>query len=63
MLRGEPGAGQPLRALLDEQVARWLQDYRRGLRADRDPRPEAAVERALRNLATSQVTRPSPVAH
>ncbi len=47
---GAPGARQQLRALLDEQVARWQQDYRRGLRPLDIADPEAAVERALRNL-------------
>ena len=44
---GEPGARQQLRALLDEQVARWQRDYRRGLRPLDIADPEAAVERAL----------------
>ena len=47
---GEPGARDQLRALLDEQVARWQRDYRRGLRPLDIADPEAAVERALRNL-------------
>jgi Flp pilus assembly CpaF family ATPase len=47
---GEPGARQQLRALVEEQVARWQQDYRRGLRPLDIADPEAAVERALRNL-------------
>src|SRR5215469_17718403 len=40
---GEPGARQQLRALLDEQVARWQADYRRGLRPLDIADPEAAV--------------------
>ena len=44
---GEPGARQQLRALLDEQVARWQRDYRKGLRPLDIADPEAAVERAL----------------
>jgi Flp pilus assembly CpaF family ATPase len=47
---GEPGAREQLRAVLDDQVARWRQEYRRGRRPLDIADPEAAIERALRNL-------------
>ena len=47
---GEPGAREELRAVLDEQVTHWQQEYRKGLRPLDIADPEAAVERALRNL-------------
>lgn len=46
----EPGARDQLRAVLDEQVARWRVEYRKGLRPHDIADPDAAVERALRNL-------------
>ena len=46
----EPGAVDRLRSLLVEQVTVWREDYRRGRRAIDIADPEAAVERALRNL-------------
>jgi len=46
----EPGARDELRALVEGQVARWRQDYRKGLRPLDIADPDAAVERALRNL-------------
>jgi pilus assembly protein CpaF len=47
---GEPGAREQLRAVLEQEVARWRQEYRKGLRPLDIADPEAAVERALRNL-------------
>ncbi len=45
-----PGAAEQLRTLLDQEVARWREEYRRGLRSLDIADPDAAVERALRNL-------------
>ncbi len=45
-----PGAGDHLQELLIEEVGRWRTEYRRGRRAVDIADPEAAVERALRNL-------------
>jgi pilus assembly protein CpaF len=47
---GEPGARQRLRSLLNEQVDRWRQEYQKGQRPLDIADPEAAVERAMRNL-------------
>jgi pilus assembly protein CpaF len=46
----EPGGREQLRAVLDQEVARWRAEYRRGRRPLDIADPEAAVERALRNL-------------
>lgn len=46
----QPGAREELRSLLDQQVSRWRDEYRRGHRHVDIADPEAAVERALRNL-------------
>jgi pilus assembly protein CpaF len=46
----EAGAVDRLRDLLVEQVDLWRDDYRRGRRAIDIADPEAAIERALRNL-------------
>ncbi|MGH9056971.1 MAG: CpaF family protein [Acidimicrobiales bacterium] len=46
-----PGAGERLRAVLEHQVALWREEYRRGRRPADIADPEAAVERAMRNLA------------
>jgi pilus assembly protein CpaF len=40
-----------LRALIEEEVARWTVDYKRGLRAFDLSDPELVIERAWRNLA------------
>jgi pilus assembly protein CpaF len=45
-----PGARDRLRSLVEEEVARWRQDYGRGRRAVDIADPDLAVERALRNL-------------
>ncbi len=47
---GEVEAGQRLRELLDEEVARWSEEYKRGLHAFDIADPEVVVDRALRNL-------------
>lgn len=46
----EPGAEAKLHDLLDEQVSRWREEYRHGRRPFDIADPDAAVERALRNL-------------
>jgi Flp pilus assembly CpaF family ATPase len=46
-----PGGREQLRTLLDQEVVRWRAEYRKGLRPFDIADPEAAVERALRNLA------------
>jgi pilus assembly protein CpaF len=46
----EPGGREQLRAVLDQEVARWRAEYRKGRRPLDIADPEAAVERALRNL-------------
>jgi pilus assembly protein CpaF len=45
------GGGARLRALIDDEVARWSEDYKRGLRDFDLADPATVVERALRNLA------------
>ena len=40
-----------LRDLVEEEVARWSADYRRGLRPHDLADPDLVVERAFRNLA------------
>jgi pilus assembly protein CpaF len=45
-----PGAMERMRAIVEEEVADWRRQYRRGQRAQDIADPEAAVERALRNL-------------
>ena len=40
-----------LRALIDDEVARWAVDFKRGLRAFDLVDPDAVSERAYRNLA------------
>jgi pilus assembly protein CpaF len=45
-----PGARDELRAMLDAQVVRWREEYQRGRRPLDIADPEAAVDRALRNL-------------
>jgi pilus assembly protein CpaF len=46
----QPGAREQLRSLLDQEVAHWRDEYQRGRRPIDIADPEAAVERALRNL-------------
>jgi len=43
-------AEQALRRLIDEEVARWSDDYKRGLRAFPLSDPEGVARRAMRNL-------------
>jgi hypothetical protein len=45
-----PGAIDRLRALLIDEVAGWREEYRKGRRPVDIADPEAAVDRALRNL-------------
>jgi pilus assembly protein CpaF len=45
-----PGAVDQLRALLIDEVAGWREEYRKGRRPIDIADPEAAVDRALRNL-------------
>jgi pilus assembly protein CpaF len=49
-LEGEEGA-RNLRTLVDEEIARWQLDHRRGVRPFDVADPELVAERALRNLA------------
>ena len=46
-----PGAVDRLRGIVGEEVGSWRLDYRRGLRSIDIADPDAAVERAMRNLA------------
>lgn len=46
-----PGGELALRALIAEEVARWSEDHRRGLRPFDLAEPAAVAERAFRNIA------------
>jgi len=46
-----PEGGARLRALVDEEVARWSRDYKHGLHSFDIADPEAVAERAYRNVA------------
>ena len=46
-----PEAATRLRALVDEEVARWSDDYKRGLRAVDIADTTVVAERAYRNVA------------
>jgi pilus assembly protein CpaF len=46
-----PGANEQLRGVLVEEVSLWRDEYRKGRRPVDIADPEAAVERALRNLS------------
>jgi len=46
----QPGAAERIRTLLIEEVNAWRDEYRKGRRDVDIADPEAAVERALRNL-------------
>ena len=46
-----PGGAVELRALVDEEVARWREDHRRGLHDVDLGDPEGVADRAYRNLA------------
>jgi len=48
---GTPEAGARLRALIDDELARWSDDYRRGRRDFDLAEPHVVAERAWRNLA------------
>ena len=48
---GGDDGGAKLRALIDDEVAAWSADYRRGLRDFDLNDPEAVADRAFRNLA------------
>ncbi|MGH9155454.1 MAG: hypothetical protein ACRD1K_06400, partial [Acidimicrobiales bacterium] len=48
---GSPEGGARLRELVDQEVARWTQDYRRGLRDIDVADPAVVAERAYRNLS------------
>jgi pilus assembly protein CpaF len=47
----DAGGKAALRALIEDEVARWSDDFKRGLRPFDLPDPELVVERAYRNLA------------
>jgi pilus assembly protein CpaF len=47
----DDGVDAALRALIDEEIARWDDEHRRGLRPHPIPDPETLAERALRNVA------------
>src|SRR5215212_7872100 len=46
-----PAGAAQLRSLIDEEVARWRQDHRRGLHEDDVVDVEGVGDRAYRNLA------------
>ncbi|MHB8505992.1 MAG: CpaF family protein [Acidimicrobiales bacterium] len=46
----DPGAAAGLRALVDDEIARWRADYLRGRRAFDLAEPDRTAQRALRNL-------------
>jgi pilus assembly protein CpaF len=46
-----PGAAERLRALVDDELARWSDDFRRGRRPFDIAEPNVVAERAFRNLA------------
>jgi len=46
-----PGGREKLRALIADEIARWDDDHRRGLRPHPLAQPEVVADRALRNLA------------
>jgi pilus assembly protein CpaF len=48
---GAGSGAQRLRGLIDEEVARWRADHRRGLRPYDLLDPEGVADRAYRNLA------------
>ncbi len=47
---GRPDGRRALRALVDDEVARWSADHKRGLRAFDLADPAVVAERAWRNL-------------
>ena len=47
----DPSGKTRLRALIEEEVRRWSDDHKRGLRPYDLPDPELVIERAFRNLA------------
>ena len=48
---GAPDGGGRLRALIDDEVARWSEEFRRGRRDFDLAEPDVVAERAYRNLA------------
>lgn len=56
---GEDG-GAKLRALIDDEVAAWSVDFRRGLRDFDLADPELVADRAYRNLAGYGLPRAAP---
>lgn len=46
-----PSADRALRALIEDEVDRWADDFKRGIRAHDLPNPDLVGERAFRNLA------------
>jgi pilus assembly protein CpaF len=48
---GSPDGAARLRSLVDDEVARWSEDYKRGLREFDVADPAAVAERAFRNLS------------
>ena len=48
---GDPSGVVRLRRLIEDEVRRWSDDHKRGLRPFDLPDPELVVERAFRNLA------------
>lgn len=49
-VRGD-GGGSGLRSLVDDEVARWSVDHKRGLRPFDLANPDQVADRAYRNLA------------
>lgn len=47
---GDTGGEQGLRSLIDDELARWTDEFKRGLRPYDLQNPEIVSERALRNL-------------
>ena len=48
---GQEAGRAKLRALIDEEVAAWSADYRRGVRSFDLADPDVVAERAFRNIA------------
>jgi pilus assembly protein CpaF len=48
---GAADGTERLRELIDDEIAQWANDYKRGLRPHDLPDPASVAERALRNLA------------
>ena len=50
-VQGRPAGATPLRRLIDEEVAAWRADHRRGLHDVDVVDPDGVADRAHRNLA------------